>query len=66
MRPITFRAGRVLVAAPAVAQSRLYTNDDLVKRPIAWTRTATPEELRALAEYQFRLPQACPAERARS
>lgn len=42
-------------AAPAAAQSRVYTNADLGK-PLARTHTVTAEELAALKTNQFRLP----------
>ena len=46
----------LLVAPPVLGQSRLYTNADL-GRPLSPERViATPEELRALAARQFRLP----------
>ena len=46
----------LLVAGPAYAQSRVYTNADLGK-PLSPDRpTVTTEELRALVEYQFTLP----------
>ena len=46
----------LLVAMPAFAQSRVYTNADLTPRPMIWTRTVTAEELRSLEAHQFRLP----------
>jgi hypothetical protein len=46
----------LLFATPAFSQSRLYTNADLTPKPVTWTRTVTPEELRGLEARQFRLP----------
>lgn len=46
----------LLIATPAVAQSRLYTNDDL-GRPLSPNRaTATPEQLAGLKAREFHLP----------
>jgi len=42
----------LLVAAPAVAQTRVYTNADLGK-PLSWEHTPTPEELASLKARQF-------------
>jgi hypothetical protein len=61
MRTITLLA-LLAIAAPAVAQSRVYTNDDLVNGPVRWTRTASPEDLRGLEANQFRLPAPRPSE----
>ncbi len=43
-------------AGPAAAQSRVYTNADLVQGQIHWMRTPTEQELRGLEARQFRLP----------
>jgi hypothetical protein len=52
----------ILAGAPAAAQqSRLYTNADLGKTRVAWSRTVTPEELRGLAAREFVLPPQRPA-----
>jgi hypothetical protein len=42
----------LLIAVPAAAQSRVYTNADLGK-PRTWSRTATAEQLASLAAHQF-------------
>lgn len=60
MRLITLLVA-LLTAAPVFAQgSRLYTNADLGKKSIAWTRTVTAEELHGLEARQFKLPPALP------
>lgn len=47
----------VVSVAPAAAQSRLYTNADLEKKPLAtWSRTVTAEELAGLKAREFHLP----------
>lgn len=46
----------LLSTAPIGAQSRLYTNADLGTKPVVWSRTVTPEELRGLEARQFVLP----------
>ena len=45
----------VLVGAPALAQSRVYTNADLGK-PLPQVATVTAEQMRTLTANQFRLP----------
>jgi hypothetical protein len=50
----------LLITAPALAQSRVYTNADLGK-PRAWARTATAAELASLAARQFVAPPVFPA-----
>jgi hypothetical protein len=42
----------LLIAAPAAAQTRVYTNADLGK-PLTWSHTPTPEELSSLKARQF-------------
>jgi hypothetical protein len=42
----------LLLAAPAAAQTRVYTNADLGK-PLTWTHTPTPEEMASLIANQF-------------
>jgi hypothetical protein len=42
----------LLLAAPAAAQTRAYTNADLGK-PLTWSRTPTPEEMASLIANQF-------------
>jgi hypothetical protein len=42
----------LLLAAPAAAQTRVYTNADLGK-PLAWSHTPTPEEMASLIAKQF-------------
>jgi hypothetical protein len=53
----------LLTVAPAAAQSRVYTNADLMPNPVtAWTRTVTPARLSPteaaaiLAPYRFQAP----------
>ena len=51
----------LLIATPAAAQSRLYTNADLTPTPVTrWTRTVTAAELASLEARQFRLASALP------
>ena len=50
----------LLITAPALAQSRVYTNADLGK-PRTWAHTATAEELASLAKRQFVAPPMFPA-----
>lgn len=45
----------MLIAAPAFAQSRVYTNADLGKK-LPRTHAVTPEELDSLRAHQFVLP----------
>jgi hypothetical protein len=49
----------LLIAAPAVAQTRVYTNADLGK-PLTWARSPTPEELASLRARQFVPPPQIP------
>ena len=49
----------LLIAAPAFAQSRVYTNADLGK-PRTWSHTATAQELASLAARQFVAPPVFP------
>jgi hypothetical protein len=49
----------LLIAVPAAAQSRVYTNADLGK-PRTWSRTATAEQLASLAAHQFVAPPEIP------
>jgi uncharacterized membrane protein YgcG len=49
----------LLIAAPVLAQSPVYTNADLGKAR-TWTRTASAEELASLAKRQFVAPPAFP------
>ena len=49
----------LLFAAPAFAQSRVYTNADLGK-PRTWAHTATAQELASLAARQFVAPPVFP------
>jgi hypothetical protein len=49
----------LLIAAPAFAQSRVYTNADLGK-PRTWAHTATAEDLASLAARQFVAPPVFP------
>jgi len=49
----------LLLAAPAFAQSRVYTNADLGK-PRTWSHTATAQELASLAARQFVAPPVFP------
>ena len=49
----------LLLAAPAFAQSRVYTNADLGK-PRTWFHTATAQELASLAARQFVAPPVFP------
>jgi hypothetical protein len=49
----------LLIAAPALAQSRVYTNADLGK-PRTWAHTATAEDLASLAARQFVAPPVFP------
>jgi hypothetical protein len=51
----------LLVATPAFAQTRIYTNADLGQHPVTWTRTVTPAELAGLEARQFHLPSLPPA-----
>jgi hypothetical protein len=53
MKLIPVVVSLLAIAAPAAAQSRLYTNADLVTGPVTWTRTVTPEELQGLIARQF-------------
>jgi hypothetical protein len=47
----------LLIAAPAVAQSRVYTNADLTAGPVVWQRPLPgAEEVRGLLAHQFVLP----------
>jgi hypothetical protein len=49
----------ILASAPALAQTRVYTNADL-GRPVERTVTVTPEQLASLSAHQFRLPASYP------
>lgn len=52
----------LLVAAPAFAQSRVYTNADLTAHPVTqWSRSVTAEELAGLKAREFHLPTRRPA-----
>jgi len=63
MKTIAILVGLLLVTAPAIAQSRVYTNQDLTPTPVTtWTRTVTAAELAGLEARQFRLPPAVPAD----
>lgn len=53
-------AACLLIAAPALAQSRVYTNADL-GQPRTFVRTATAEDLASLAARQFVAPPVFPA-----
>ena len=50
-----FTVACLLIAVPAFAQSRVYTNADLGK-PRTWAHTATADDLAALAARQFVAP----------
>jgi hypothetical protein len=54
-----FAVACLLIAVPASAQSRVYTNADLGK-PRTWSRTATAAELASLATHQFVAPPVFP------
>src|SRR5438128_485704 len=54
MKPMILLVGLLAAAAPALAQSRLYTNADLGKPLASETRLDPGEAAAILAPYQFR------------
>jgi hypothetical protein len=63
MKTILTLAALLCAALPAAAQSaKVYTNDDLGKRTVAWSRTVTDQELAGLKAREFVYVPTRPAE----
>jgi len=65
MRMITVLVALLCSVLPASAQSqvsKVYSNADVGKPAVTWTRTVTPEEWQGIVAREFRLPLAVPDE----